>query len=59
MAQSREPKAELSQGCQVAEKSKTAKRRRRKVRASKINESMYVVRLIKTDRPPKGKIRET
>lgn len=37
MAQSLEPKAELSQGCQAAEKSKAAKRRLRKVRVSKIS----------------------
>jgi hypothetical protein len=39
MAQSHEPKAELSQGCQAADKSKAAKRRRRKVRASNTNVS--------------------
>jgi len=59
VAQSHGPKAELSHGSQTTDKSKAAKRRRRKVRASKINIRMKVVQLIKTDRPPKGKIRET
>jgi hypothetical protein len=35
VTQSHGPKAELSQGCQTADKSKTAKRRRRKVRRLK------------------------
>jgi hypothetical protein len=53
-AQSQGSNAELSQDRQTADKSKAVERRRRKARRLK-----PALSLVKTDRLPKGKIRET